>query len=56
MVIARIADSVTDAADRAIQTAHRAETAGWRNVTVTPDIQRGTYNVAADEPADTTGR
>jgi hypothetical protein len=32
VVIARIADSVSNASDRTIETAHRAENAGWQNV------------------------
>jgi hypothetical protein len=56
MVIARIADSVSNASDRTIETAHRAEDAGWRDVSTGWDPTHQTYTVSADEPADTAGR
>lgn len=56
MVIARIADNVHNAPERAVETAHRAETAGYRHVQVAPDLAHGTYVVTADKPNNTPGR
>jgi hypothetical protein len=53
MVIARISDRIPGAPEHAATTAHKAETAGWQHVHVTPDIPRGTYNVNADQPSAT---
>jgi hypothetical protein len=55
-IIARIADSVSNAADRTIETAHQAEDAGWQNVNTGWDPTHQTYTVSADKPTDTTGR
>lgn len=50
MVIARIPDNVSDASLRTIETAHRAETAGWQNVSTGWDPQKQDYTVSGDEP------
>lgn len=56
MVIARIPDNVSDAPLRTIETAHRAETAGWQNVSTGWDPQRQDYTVSGEQPSDKTGR
>ena len=50
MVIARIPYTVPDAHQRAAATVHRAETAGYRHVTATPEQDHGAYVIEADEP------
>jgi hypothetical protein len=55
VVIARIADSY-HAVEQTLRTAHRAEDAGWRDVSTGWDPTHQTYTVSADEPSDTTGR
>jgi hypothetical protein len=49
-IIARIADHVTDANLRTVETAHRAENAGYSHVHTGYDPAHHTYVVSGDKP------